>query len=278
MAKKTAAPKEEKVKKLDERKESRAVAVQESNVPAVADAPIDEAWGTEGLDASDMLVPKLLLMQGLSKFVTDGDAQQGQVVDSLSKEVVGGITNIKAGTGDKVELVVFSTFKTWIEFEKIDDEYEFVKQFPMNASNVNLAQEEVVNGIEVRRDRCLNFYVLLPSQIADGSALPYVISFRRTSMRAGKKISSMAQRLKALGRKPIAFKKVVLSVVPMQRDDKKWWSYEMEEGENSSQAELNEAHKWYQVLKSATVRVDDSDLKEKAEAPAPVVSDAEQEY
>lgn len=250
-----------------------AVAAEETELML----PEGEAWGSEELDASDIVVPKLLLMQGLSKFVTDGECSQGQIVDSLSKKSVGGITNIKSKEGKPVDLVAFSATKSWIDFEKIDGQWVYIKTYPLTGDNVGQPQEEIVNGVEVRRDRCMNFYVLLADQIAAGEAIPYVVSFRRTSMRAGKKIATMAAKLKALGNKPLAFKHILLSVVPMQKDDKTFWGFEVAEGANSTPAELKEAYKWHQTLKTVKARVDDADLKEPLKAEAEPV-DGEVEF
>lgn len=254
---------------------------ENKNVPAKKEetalsAPMDQAWGSEGLDSKDILVPKLLLMQGLSKKVNEGEAQQGQVVDSISGKVVGGIKNIKTKEGEPITMIAFSSFKTWIESEKIGDKYEYRKQYAMTPENADQAQEEVVNGISVRRDRCLNFYVLLKDQIADGTAFPYCVSFRRTSMKAGRKIATIAAQLKALGSKPLAFKNLHLSVTHMQNDQGQFWGFDVGAGENSSTQELNEAFRWHQALKTSTVRVDDSDLKQPEKSPA--ASEESQDY
>lgn len=250
--------KQAKVKNVPAQKEETAVAMT---------APVDQAWGSEGLSSSDILVPKLLLMQGLSKKVNDGEAQQGQIIDSISGEVVGGITNIKTKAGEKVKLVAFSSNKTWIESEKIGEKFEYRKQYAYTPENASQDRELVVNGIEVRRDLVLNFYVLRTDQIEAGTAFPLAISFRRTSMKAGRKIATMAAKLKALGNKPLAFKNIELSVVHMQNDQGQFWGFDVNEGEQSTPKQLEVAYHWHKALKAAVVRVDDSDLKQPEKAP-----------
>ena len=247
-------------------KETKAVATVAQTQEVALTAPTKQAWGSEDLSATGIIMPKLLLMQGLSKFVTEGEAAQGQIVNSLTKEVVGGITNIKTKAGTAVDLVAFKAFKTWLEFEKENGEWVYKKGYPMTADNVNFKQEEIINGVEIRRDRCLNYYCLQPSKVASGEALPVVVSFRRTSMKAGKKLATMAAELKALGGKPLAFKHFSLSAVPLQKDDKTFWGFEVEYGERSTEAELNEAFKWYSALKSIEAKIDDSDLREPEKA------------
>jgi len=254
-------------------KKETAVEVKKANVPAVQSE--SAAWGMEEITAQDIILPKLLLMQGLSKIVTAGDAAQGQIVNSVTKEVVGGISNIKTKAGEPVELVCFKLFKTWVEFDKIEGQWVFRKTYPMDASNLDLAQEEIVSGVEVRRDRCMNFMVLLPSEIEEGAALPYVVSFRRTSMQAGKKIASAQKRWQALGAaNPVCHKTFKMSVIQKTKDDKNFWAFEMEEGRETSAEEQAECKKWFTALQKMNAKIDDSDLNESA----PVETETVTEY
>lgn len=244
--------------KVEETKEVAKVA---ANVPAVQSA--EAAWGMEEINAGDIIMPKLLLMQGLSKLVTAGEANQGEIANSLTKEVLGGINNIKNKTCVDVEIVCFKAFKTWLEFDKVEGEWVYRKQYPMDASNVDLSQEETVNGVEIRRDRCLNYYVLLPKEIASGSALPYVVSFRRTSMQAGKKIASATTRWKALGAaNAICHKTFMLTVIQKTKDDKNYWAYDVSEGNPVNAEAQAECKKWFTALQKMSVKIDDSDLKD----------------
>ena len=54
--------------------------------------------------------------------------------------------------------------------------------------NDNLPWNDKENGIEIKRVRRMNFYVMLPKQIDAGTAVPYVLSFKSTSYREGKKL------------------------------------------------------------------------------------------
>lgn len=255
-----------KKKSVEETKE--VAKVETASVPVVASA--NDAWGMEELNAGDIIMPKLLLMQGLSKMVASGDRQQGEIVNSLTKEMLGGITNIKAKACADVEIVCFKAFKTWLEFDKVAGEWVYRKQYAMDASNVDLLQEETVNGIEIRRDRCLNYYVLLPKEIAEGSALPYVVSFRRTSMQAGKKIASATTRWKALGaQNAICHKSFNLTVIQKTKDEKNYWAFDVTEGKATNAEAQAECKKWFTALQKMSVKVDDSDLKEVDPTEAP---------
>jgi hypothetical protein len=241
-----------------------------AGVPAVGG--IESGWGGEGLHGSDLLVPKMLLMQGLSKLVADGAASPGQIRDSLTGDLFGG----KTGKDVKpVEIIAFSSFRTWVIFEKKNGKDEYVKTIPITPENEGLAITEVVNGVEVRRDKCLNFYVLRPEDIKDGSAFPYLISFRRTSGRAGKKLATFAAKLRVF-KKPLASKVMMLSVESMENDKGKFFGLDISQGRDSTPEEIKEAFQWHEALKTATVRVDDSDLKtETAASSAPTAQGGE---
>jgi len=264
-------------KKAEEKKEvaapapePKAVAKEEPKALAVTE-PESETWGSDELDGRDMLVPKLLLGQGLSKFVTDGDADQGQIIDSLSKEVLGGVMDKKTKAAKPVALVLFDSNKTWLEFEKEGAEWVYKKTFARNANNIDLAREETIDGIEYRRDECLNFLALKAEDAENGVAMPYMVSFRRTSMRAGKKLGTFIRFWKGAG-KPIAHKTILLTAVPMQKDDKSFWGFDVSEGPVATPKQLAEARKWNQSIRANQehVKVDDSDLvNEKAPTNAP---------
>lgn len=251
-------------KKLESKTELTAVPQQE-NVPAIAGAPA--GWGSEGVQASDILIPKLLVMQGLSKLVADGQAHVGQIRDSLNGELLG-------GKEKAMEVIAFSSFRTWVIFEKRNGKDEYVKTERITAENENWPINEVVGGVEVRRDKCLNFYVIRPEEIKQGMAFPYLISFRRTSMQAGKKLSTFAAKLNAF-KLPLASKVINLSVTAQENDKGKFFVFDVAMGRAASTAEVQEAFKWYQTLQTAQVRHDDSDLKGN-ESPAPASYDSEE--
>jgi hypothetical protein len=253
-------------KNKKEAAETKEVAVAQEKSVAL---PQNQAWGSEELGAGDFLVPKLLLMQGLSQLVTDGEAQQGQIVDSITNDVLGGITNIKTKECKVLDLIAFQSFKSWVEFVKDGDNWEYRATYPMTKENQSLLMEEVLAGETIRRDKCLNFYVLRPDQIESGEAFPYVISFRRTSMKAGKKLATIAAQLRALGNKPLAFKHFELSVIPLENDKGSFWGYDLKAGKTSTEKELTKAFEWYKTLQTVEVKIDDKDLVSDVPAKAP---------
>lgn len=242
--------------------------VQQPQAPAVQDP--DASWGSENVDSKDLLVPKILVMQGLSQLVADGSANVGQIRESLGGTLLG-------GKEKPVELIAFSSFRTWVCFEKINDKDEYTGTMPITPENEGLPINEIVNGLEVRRDKCLNFYVLVADEVKSGMAFPYVVSFRRTSAQAGKKLSTFAAKFKAFG-KPMACKTMMLKAVPIENDKGKFFGFDIELGRDTSPEELKEARKWYDAFKTSNVKVDDSDMKQPPGAAHVQSAPTTQEY
>lgn len=247
-----------------EEKQEALPVVREENLPAAVG---EGSWGAEGISAQDILLPKILLMQGLSQWVADEKAKLGDMVDSLAGTVLG-------DKGKGVDVLAFNSFKTWVIYQEVNGKLKFVKQEPMTAANQGWPLEEVMDGVKVRRDKALNFYCLLPNQIASGEHFPYLLSCRRTSYPAGKKLVTHFTRLKMF-QKPPAARIFELTCKRQENEKGIFYVFDVIEKRASTEAEMKAAWDWWQVIRSTNVRIDDSDL-EVDEAPigAPVDPDA----
>lgn len=229
------------------------------------------SWGSEGVDTKDILIPKLLLMQPLSELVSEGKASPGAIVRSTTGEAL--------ATKDKpLSFIAFSSFKTWILSEQVKEKYEFRGVEPMTAGNVNEPLEWMVNGSKWRRDRSLNFYVLLPQDVAREAAalkklqesgelpdpedalLPCVLSFRRTSYGAGKDLATHFAKASHFNVPPAVT--VFKLFASLEKNDKgSYYVFKIEKDRKSTDEEVQAAHKWYETTKVQPVEVDDSDLE-----------------
>lgn len=234
---------------------SKEVAKREAELPAVP----AEAWGTENVDSADILIPKILLQQGLSKRVADEKNKMGDIINSVTGELL----------GDKkkaVELIPITTFKTWIISEKPKgkDKFDFKTVVPFTPQNSMWEQEEHLGDVDIRRDRCLNFMVLLASDAAKPDALPYLLSFRRTGYKTGQKLATHFARSREL-KQPPAAKVFNLKCNFVENDKGKFYVFDLDEARASKNEELTKAYQWYRTLQSSQkVRVDDSDLVEES--------------
>ncbi len=167
--------------------------------------------GSKEILASDVLIPRLLLMQGMSDFVKERKAQLGDIIRSTTMEVVG-------GPGKDFEFIPLAPPKTEFVFEqKTGARFEYRFKIPRTPKNEDLpwsyygdkTGQEVSPGTngatEWRRVKLLSLYVLLPADIDAETAehlkaekgempdlskalTPAMIAFRSTSYNAGKDI------------------------------------------------------------------------------------------
>lgn len=231
--------------------EKKEVAVKEENT---ALAVPEGTWGTEGTSTKDILIPKLLLMQGLSKFVADEKAQMGDIVNSLTGDILGGKTK-------PVEIIPIMSFRTWVIYEIVGDKPQFKSVVPMTRENEDWELEGEEDGAPVRRDKCLNFYVMLKT---DMGGFPYLVSFRRTSFRAGKKLVNHF-KLAEMKRIPPAANSVMLACSKQQNDDGTFYVFDIAPGKPTAKEDLSTCYGWYKTLSAGTgVRVDNSDLEKDA--------------
>src|SRR4051794_30344857 len=103
MAKSAAVKKETKKETKPMAEQSKALELKK---PTAVAAPMS-LEGMEGIDASDILIPKLLLMQGLSELVAEGKFQMGDIVNSVTQAKLGDKTK-------SIEFIPIATFKTWV--------------------------------------------------------------------------------------------------------------------------------------------------------------------
>jgi len=147
--------------------------------------------------SSNILLPKILLMQGLSEFVADRKAQMGDIVKSIGPVKIGDDKN-------PIKIIPLTYKNFWEEFEILGDSKEYRGKVERNASNENLLWEFQRDGSSWKRVQTIEVYVLLPSEIAyeieskkkfletgdlpdlDKTILPAVITFRSTSFKAGR--------------------------------------------------------------------------------------------
>jgi hypothetical protein len=204
------------------------------------------------VDADDILIPKLLLGQSISKFVKEEKGRSGEIRGSLGM-------NLIAARDKTVEVICFARYKTWITLKAKGN--EFVSQVPLTLANANLPREEIRDGVDVHNYETLNYYCLLPEEVKKGIYMPYVLSFRSTSYKTGKALETHRARLKEFG-KPLAFKVFNLGAVEQSNDKGDFYVYTIEEGRDATDEELAATQKWNNIVKAGRAKVDESDLED----------------
>lgn len=245
--------------KKEEMKKDETTAVVAKQETAVAEA-LNGSWGMEDLDSKDILVPRIQMCQGMSKRVKNGEATEGEFVNTVTGESLGGITDLKTRSSKPITFAVVKSFKTWAISEKKPGEtrFKYVRQEPMTAENALKPQEEAgANGVMIQNDRCLNFFLLLESEMAEGAAMPLVMTFKRTSYKAGQVIVSALKKLQMRNAKtPIWAQKFTLNAEFVTNDKGEFVVAKLVPGSATTPAEAQQCLEWRQLLEGgANIKV-----------------------
>jgi hypothetical protein len=205
-------------------------------------------------DVRDILLPKVLAMQGLSKKVAAELARQGEMRDSIENKLLGDRNN-------PFEIIPFYITKSWILFHEVDGKMEYKGQVPFGPENANWEWEIVVDKVKHRRDQSLNVYCLDPREIEEGMFLPYLISFRRTSYKGGKKLITAKEKMRMANR-ALATKTFKVSTVQETNEKGIYYVFDVAMGRDTTQKEIEAVLPWAELVRTSQVKVDDSDLHE----------------
>lgn len=220
------------------------------------------------IGSQDLLIPKILPMQGLSQLVTSGQAQMGELRNSVSGEKMGHIDT-------PMEFYPIYLKKSWdIHKKQADGQFKYEKNIPVvenpqdpayNAKMDRLGVDPA-DGVEVKRVYRYDYFVLLPSDIAAGTPFPYVLSFKSSSRRNGQKIISEWGRM-IDARKPFFSLKFSLFGRREKNDKGTFIVMDAKRIADATQEEMEVAASWINRLKNAqNVKVDDSDVEQEVEA------------
>lgn len=209
-------------------------------------------------DSKDIMIPRILLMHGTSTLVGQQKATQGDIVDSVSHEILG-------KSGKPIEIIPIKQLDKEWNIEKYVErgkqgKYEFERTDPWDESLKNQL-EFTENGEKFRRNARLSFYVLL-ARDSQTNHLPYLVSFQRTSYTAGRNIASFFSE--AL----FAFKKGDKGSIPMsqvfelgcrieQGDMGAYYVLECKRTRVSNAEELEKAKYWFSQLRTKDYKVHD---------------------
>lgn len=213
------------------------------------------AWGAQELSSQDIVIPRLLAMQGMSEMVTEGKAKFGDIMDNLEEKCLGGL--------DKpVEIVPFKLERVW-RVQSAEGKGELIRTVPIDSNptspnyNDNMPFEGVdeETGEAVKYYRAFRFFVVLADDVKEGSVLPYMVEFKSTSLKAGKKLATtMYTKNRAAGLSPAA-KVFELSVSKQSNDNGTYAVFDVKATRPSTDEEIEQAFTWFKVLNQGSHKV-----------------------
>jgi len=205
------------------------------------------AFGDGGLSSQDIVIPKVLAMQGLSALVTEGKAKFGDLVSSLDKTVIGHVED------KPLEFIPFYLHKTWIISKKVGNKFIFDRIEDVTPANENKKWSEILDGAEYKNEKSLNFYSILPSD----PSLPYIVQFKGTSSRAGRELATqMYVKNKASALTP-AGKVMKLKGAKVSNDNGTYVVLGTEVSRTSKKEEVGTCLKWYATIKKGATKADE---------------------
>lgn len=219
---------------------SKELKKQESNLPAMTMAD----WGQPQVSSSDIIIPKILCMQGLSELVTDDKAKMGDLVDSLTNEVIG-------NCNDGIEIIPFHMEKILIVSKHNGSDYEFDHIEPSTPENERLPYEQETPEGKFKNEHCMNFYCLRPNDMS----LPYIVSFKGMSRKSGKVLATqMFVKNATAGKVPPAFV-MKLTGTKTKNDKGTFMVLNTAPVRESSNEEISVAFNWYKTVNQGGVKV-----------------------
>jgi ribosomal protein S6 len=206
---------------------------------------------TVDFDPSDILIPKLLLMQGPSQLVAEGKASQGDMINSVTGEKLGDKTK-------GVTIIPLTHFKTMTVMRDKGGMYVFDHIEPWTVAHASKSFEEETNGAKYKNYPTLNFYVMLEKDLKENkSAMPVLVSFKSTSLKAGKKLINHFAMAGEIGQKPCSGM-LTLTCTVKKGDKGPYHAFDVVFEKNTPNEYGAKLLQWEKILKQNKVKVDAS--------------------
>lgn len=241
-----------------------------------------EAASQQEVMASDVLIPRLLLMQGLSPLVISRKAQLGDFVRSTTGEILG-------NPEKSVDLVPICMVNTWINFEVPTGQGQQKPKFKgtekRTAANEHLEWEYIsAQGVKCIRRKAIGLFALLPSDVAKNDAefkkaiasgeapdlsknvMPVMISFQSTSFKhGGKKCASFFNAVRMASAKYPGVAPYMYTIPLTCREEKnekgQFYIFDLGLPMVHKNAPLSTAgSEWYLALSASNPKVDEAEM------------------
>ena len=230
---------------------------------------------------SDIVVPRIFLMQALSDFVNEEDSKvkAGDIVRSTTGEKLGDSKN-------PVWIIPLMIKNEWMMQEKVAGKFTWRGMEERNAKNDGEPWEFTRNGAAWTRTKCISLFGLLPKDLEAFEAemkkdepdlekivLPVVCQFRSTSFTpGGKPVATFFARVRMMldmnpNIRPYKYM-LPVSCEATENDKGKFFVFKTGESKPAPRAFHAAAEKWFNTLSSLkTIQVDTSGLDAEAASP-----------
>lgn len=226
---------------------------------------------TFGLRAEDLLIPKVLLMQAISKAVKDRKAHAGDFFHSLDEVAM----------AKPLEFMAIGMFRQIVTYEnkqKVKAEPWSIELETQLMKEGFFQKDPVIKaGVTVTKSVSLNYYIILTKDIEEMTPFPMVVTFVKTSFKAGKQLSTHIFRLEEFGAKPWA-KTFKLGAVEESGDNGDYFVYNVQPGNKSTPEQIAVAEKWANRLKTAVATIHDAEEEGSGEPLQTTAQEADKSF
>jgi hypothetical protein len=241
---------------------TKEVAVKHTQALSVDVNSMFEDMDYGSVEAKDLLIPKILLMQGQSDKVLDGTCKAGDIIKSTTGEVYG---SAREKDEKSLRFIPVFMYKTWVKQEVLGKKFQYIETYPVTPQNTSQKWEstEDIDGVtrQFKHTKNINFYVILEQDWGNPLAVPHVLTFRSTSSRAADIIEShfaecnVAQKARmpknAKGELMLPFARVFELGGKMEKnDDNSWYIFKTSDKGSipESDPRIAQAFNWYQTV------------------------------
>jgi hypothetical protein len=210
---------------MAKKKEEPAEKPADAGLAPRGDAPLtapdyietDSKLGFENTEGRDFTYPVLRLMQATSPQVADGVARLGQIVNSLTNEVI-------VDVDEETDFVVAYHYPSWIQWAPKMGEGIVAASIDPTSELAVAARKGTMrpNSRKPLVTEYHNFVVLLLDHLdADGQPTVAVLSFAKTSYKTGRKLLMLARMKK----RPLFAGIYALGTVKKEKDGNKYFEF-----------------------------------------------------
>lgn len=206
-------------------------------------------WGMPVVSARNIIIPTIMLMQGSSDLVKTGKQHVGTFVENLGNKAL----------GKTIDIIPFYAEEKWWVFDLIKGKAKFNRIENVTSQNANHEYETTTE----RWHRALKFYLLLPTQVDKGDALPYTMTFKSTSYRTGQKIYTQMYMTNINAGLPPPGMIMKLTTKVETKDKDSYLVVQMELDKESDEVAIAECLKWVKSIKAGETKTVDETPVEK---------------
>lgn len=225
----------------------KEVAKVEAEAHALAN-PMEEfeVWGAENVESRDLRIPRLYLMQPMSELVGEGKAQPSEVISSVTSEVI-------VPKNGQISFVPIYMFKDWQITQKVGNKFEYLCIEPYTPTNAGRPWDFEIGGVAHQANQGFNFLVMLEKDLGQPGSLPYMLTLRRSSFKAGQDISLKLQQA-TIAKLPACAMTIQLAVKQGKKDKGLHFVYSLEKSSPTPNLRdvVNQLKPWYDMIKQGT--------------------------